>query len=125
MNNSLTDYYEALERLINNNSTIVPKGNKITNDAVALEAGRQKGSIKKSRVVFSDLILAIEEAAIEHSKQLNKNDEKIEKAKNNIAYYKKAWEESLAREISLLNEVFELKKELSQLNGSNVFPIKK
>lgn len=125
MTQPLSDYFEALERLKNSTSTIVDKGTKITNDAVALEAGRQKGSIKKSRVVFSDLILAIEAAAIQQSKLLNKPEEKMEKAKNDIAYYKKAWEESLARETSLLNEVFELKKELSQLNGINVFPIKK
>lgn len=125
MTQPLIDYFEALERLKNNNSTIVSKGTKITNDSVALEAGRQKGSIKKSRLIFSDLILAIEEAAIEQSKQLNKPEEKIEKAKNDITYYKRAWEESLAREVSLLNEVFELKKEISKLTGINVFPIKK
>lgn len=125
MTQPLIDYFEALERLKNNNSTIVSKGTKITNDSVALEAGRQKGSIKKSRAVFSDLILAIEDAATQQSKSLNKSEEKIEKAKNDITYYKRAWEESLAREVSLLNEVFELKKELSKLTGINVFPIKK
>jgi len=123
MTQPLNDYFEALERLKNNNSNIVPKGSKITNDAVALEAGRQKGSIKKSRAVFSDLILAIDEAANQQSKLLNKPEEKLEKAKEDIAYYKKSWEESLAREVSLLNEVFELKKQLSQLTSSNVFPL--
>mgnify|MGYP001390908418 CR=1 FL=1 len=125
MNNSLNDYFEALERLKKSESKIVPIGTKITNDAVALEAGRQKGSIKKSRAVFYDLILAIEVAANEQAKLFNRPDEKFEKVKNDAAYYKKAWEESLAREVSLLNEVFELKKELSKLNGSNVFPIKR
>ncbi len=125
MNNSLNDYFEALERLKKNESKIVPVGTKITNDAVALEAGRQKGSIKKSRAVFHDLILAIEVAANEQAKLFNRPDEKFEKVKNDAASYKKAWEESLAREVSLLNEVFEIKKELSKLNGSNVFPIKR
>lgn len=125
MNNSLNDYFEALERLKKNESKIVPVGTKITNNAVALEAGRQKGSIKKSRAVFHDLILVIEVAANEQAKFLNRPDEKLEKIKNAAAYYKKVWEESLAREVSLLNEVFELKKELSKLNGSNVFPIKR
>ena len=125
MNNSLNDYFEALERLKKNQSKIVLAGTKITNDAVALEAGRQKGSIKKSRAVFHDLILAIEAASIEQAKLLNQPNEKFEKIKNDSAYYKKAWEESLAREVSLLNEVFELRKQLSKLTGINVFPIKK
>lgn len=125
MSNSLNDYFEALERLKKNEPKIVQAGIKITNDSVALEAGRQKGSIKKSRAVFYDLILAIEAAAIEQIKILNQPDEKLEKIKSDVAYYKKAWEDSLAREVSLLNEVFELKKELSKLNGSNVFPIKR
>ena len=59
----LDDYFAALERLKKGTSKIVPKGTKITNDAVALEAGRGKGSIKKSRLVFADLIAAIDEAA--------------------------------------------------------------
>lgn len=123
MTQPLNDYFEALERLRKNEPKIVRLGTKITNDAVALEAGRQKGSIKKSRAVFSDLILAIDEAAIQQSKSLNKPEENLEKAKDDIAYYKKALEESLAREVSLLNEVFELKKTLAQLNGTNVFPL--
>lgn len=124
MTQPLNEYFEALERLKNNIPNIVSKGAKITNDAVALEAGRKKGSIKKSRAVFSDLILAIDEASIQQSKSLNKPEEKLEKAKDDIAYYKKAWEESLAREVSLLNEVYELKKQLAHLNGCNIFPIK-
>lgn len=123
MTQPLNDYFEALERLKKNEPQIVQLGTKITNDAVALEAGRQKGSIKKSRAVFSDLILAIDEAATQQSKSLNKPEEKLEKAKEDIAYYKQAWEASMAREVSLLNEVFELKKQLAQLNGSNIFPL--
>lgn len=61
--NPLDDYFAALERLKKGTSKKVPKGTRITNDAVALEAGRGKGSIKKSRLVFADLIAAIEEAA--------------------------------------------------------------
>ena len=124
MTQPLNDYFEALERLKRNEQKVLQLGAKITNDAVALEAGRKKGSIKKSRAVFSDLIIAIDEASIQQAKALNKPEGKLEKAKDDVAYYKKAWEESVAREVSLLNEVFELKKQLAQLNGMNVFPIK-
>lgn len=125
MSSSLNDYFEALDRLKRNEPQVVAKNTKITNDAVALEARRQKGSIKKSRAVFGDLILAIEDASNEQSKALKKPDEQVDKLKSDVSYYKKAWEDALAREISLLNEVFELRKKLSELNGSNVFPIKK
>lgn len=124
MSDTLNDYFDALERLKKNEPKIVQAGTRITNDAVALEAGRQKGSIKKSRAVFFDLIEEIQKASEEQSKLANKSEEKLEKAKEDVAYYKKALEESLAREVSLLNEVFELKKTLAQLNGINVFPIK-
>ncbi|MHA4875018.1 hypothetical protein, partial [Enterococcus faecium] len=45
------------------NPNIVPKGGKINNDTVALEAGRSRGSIKKSRPEFRALIDEIQEAA--------------------------------------------------------------
>lgn len=41
-------------------------------------------------------------------------DDKFKKAKEDVDYYKKALEESLAREVSLLNDVFELKKNISK-----------
>ena len=53
----LADYFEALDRLQKGRPRIVPLGTKITNDAVSLEAGRKKGSIKKSRDLFKDLIV--------------------------------------------------------------------
>ena len=56
MNGILKDYYDALERLKINKPINVPVGTKITNDAVSLEAGRKKGTIKRSREVFTELI---------------------------------------------------------------------
>lgn len=47
----LAEYFAALERLKAGKPRIVPKGSRITNDAISLEAGRGKGSIKKSRGV--------------------------------------------------------------------------
>ena len=38
----LKDYFEALERLKKGKPTNVPKGTRITNDSVSLEAGRKK-----------------------------------------------------------------------------------
>lgn len=49
----------------------------------------------------------------------------VEKLKEEVNFYKKSWEESLAREVSLINEIFELKKELKEIKKSNVLPFKK
>lgn len=69
--NALDQYFMALERLIAGRPINISKGYKITNSSVALEAGRSKGSIKKSRVIFQALIDAIEVAGINHSKSPN------------------------------------------------------
>ena len=58
---ALNDYYAALERLKANKPIVLPKGSAINNDTVAMEAGRKRGSIKKSR--HAALIEAIEQAA--------------------------------------------------------------
>lgn len=57
---SLADYFLALERLKARRAAI-------NNDAVSIEAGRKKGSIKKSRPVFAKLIAAIEAAVAEQA----------------------------------------------------------
>lgn len=121
----LNDYFAALDRLKKNEPLIVPKNSKITNDSVALEAGRAKGSIKKSRHIFADLILAISNASNEQNQIKNPHIDQIEKLKEEVNFYKKSWEESLAREVSLINEIFELKKELKEIKQSNVLPFKK
>jgi hypothetical protein len=120
----LSDYFAALERLKKGCPNVVPKGAKITNDAVALEAGRGKGSIKKSRSVFADLIIKIDEAA---SVQANpKNIEKQRHSKDKSAYddCRRMLEAAIGREVSLVYEVYKLKKKLAHLTGGNVLPIR-
>ena len=48
-NEIIDDYFEALARLKSNSPIRIPKDSKISNDNVSLEAGRKKGTIKKSR----------------------------------------------------------------------------
>ena len=62
------EYWHALERLSQGNPTRVPKNSQINKDTVALEAGRQRGSIKKSRDSFAELIKAIKQCQ-EHDQQ--------------------------------------------------------
>lgn len=124
MTQSLADYFSALERLKTGRTIHVSKGTKITNDAVSLEAGRGKGSIKKSRPIFADLIQAIDSAAITQLQGTNLQKEKLDKAKHSAHQYRIDLEAALAREVSLLYELYELKKQLAQLTGANVLPLR-
>ena len=58
----MQDYWDALERLKSGCPCRVPLGSSINKDTVALEAGRKRGSIKKSRSSFGELIAAIDTA---------------------------------------------------------------
>jgi len=125
MTDSFLEYYEALERLKKDTPTRVLKGTKITNDAVSLEAGRGKGSIKKSRPIFADLIVAIQIASEQQMLVVNTQDKKIEKLKSELDQCRKELEAALAREVSLLYELYEVKKEINLLTGAKVIPIRK
>lgn len=120
MSDFLAEYYDALDRLIQNKPIRVSKSAKINNDNVALEAGRKKGSIKKSRPVYEDLITAIKVA--NEKARTNTDQDKIRyiKAKEDSYKYKALWEKSLAREISLIHENAELKAQLKKLSKQPV-----
>lgn len=105
--NNLDDYYSALDRLIKNKPTIVPLGTKISYDAVSLEAGKSKGSIKKSRPIFTDLIRKIDNLK---TKRINNDDINLKNLRLEILELKKQLDNSLAREICLIIELQELKK---------------
>lgn len=124
MASALTDYFEALERLKKGQPLVVPKGSKITYDAVSLEAGRGKGTIKKSRPIFADLIKAIAEAGAEHPNAQDEVKWKLASVKDSAKKYRALWEEALAREVSLLMELYEVKKALAELTGEKVIPIR-
>jgi hypothetical protein len=120
----LDDYFAALERLKAGKPLVVPKGTRITNDAVSVEAGRGKGSIKKSRDIYADLILAIEQAVVDQSKPQNEHKVKLERTKGLAEQCRRDLEAALAREISLLKELYETKKQLARLTGAKVVPIR-
>lgn len=129
MTDILKDYFEALERLKRGKPVNVPKGTKITNDSVSLEAGRKKGTIKKSRPIFSDLIEAIEAAAKTETKPGDEMRARLDEAKAQAERYRALWEKALAREVSLVKQLWDEReawaKERAALSGSKVIPIKK
>ncbi|MFH7804278.1 hypothetical protein [Acinetobacter sp. BSP-53] len=113
----LNEYYAALERLKANKPTILAKGSAINNDTVALEAGRKRGSIKKSR--YAALVEAIELAAQEAGQNALSPTQQVEKAKSKTKAVKTDFEQLrddyeklLEKCSSLLLENFELRQKI-------------
>ena len=123
MSDAITEYFEALERLIKNQPINVPVDTKISNDSVALEAKRNKGAIKKSRQIFADLILAIEVAA-KDQKLIPLDSRKISKLQDEVTMLRRDLESALGRELSLVYEKYQLKKQLNSLIDNNVLTIR-
>lgn len=120
----LNEYFAALERLKIGKPVNVPKGTRITNDSVSLEAGRKKGTIKKSRPIFSDLIEAIDLAGKIESKPRDESRKCLDEAKAEATRYRALWEEALAREVSLVKQLWDERerwaKERAALTGTKV-----
>ena len=113
----LNEYYAALARLKANKTIILPKDSAINNDTVALEAGRKRGSIKKSR--HAALVKAIELAGQEAGKnelspaqQLEQAKKKTKAVKTNHEQLKEDYEKLLEKVNSLLLENFELRRKV-------------
>jgi predicted lipase len=127
MSSVLSDYFEALERLIKGRPVKVPKGSKITNDNVSMEAGRKKGTIKKSRPVFQELINAIDAAAATQAQPLDSSKAALDAAKADAERYRTLWEEAMTREVSLVKQLWEEQKqwakEKAALTGEKVTSI--
>jgi hypothetical protein len=125
----LKDYFDALDRLKRGKPVNVPKGTKIANDSVSLEAGRKKGTIKKSRPIFSDLIETIATAAMAEIKPQDEMRARLGNAKAETARYRTLWEEALAREVSLFKELRDTReawaKEQEAIASGRVTPIAK
>jgi hypothetical protein len=110
MSEILAEYFSALARLKARCPERIEKSVQISRDAVSLEAGRKKGTIKKSRPIFRDLILAIDAAAAEQSYHQKHTDQRP-LLKEELAKYRELWEEALSREISLVNQLWRERRE--------------
>lgn len=117
---AINDYYEALYRLIENKPINIPKGSKINNDTVALEACRKRGSIKKSREGFDKLIDDILDAEEKRTQGNRKLKDKLEKTKQDKVNIEVLYNESLNRELMYLETINELEKERNKYKN-NIF----
>jgi hypothetical protein len=115
MSKAIKEYFDALERLKNNSPINVLVGTPINKDTVALEAGRARGSIKKSRTMFADLIKAIDEV----NAKTKEPKQKLLEKKEEVLMYKNLYEEALSRELMYLERINELEKLLKKYQSSN------
>ena len=117
---ALDEYNAALERLKANKPNVLAKGSAINNDTVALEAGRKRGSIKKSR--HAALVQAIELAAQQAGQNIPSPTQQIEQAKSktkavksDYEQLKEDYEKLLEKCNSLLLENLDLKQKTHQI----------
>ncbi|MCK4162347.1 hypothetical protein [Ralstonia pseudosolanacearum] len=104
-------YFAALERL-------KARGEPISNDAVALEAGSGRGSIKKSRPAYAELIAAINAAAKQQAETKIASDP-VPGMRADIKDLTRRLDQSLDREVALLHELYDLRAEVKQLAEEN------
>lgn len=108
-------YFEALERL-------KARGAPINNDTVALEAGSGRGSIKRSRIAYAELIAAIDLAATERADARAAADP-VPGLRRDLVGLQVQLDEALEREVNLLYEVLTLREEVRQLKQGRVFAV--
>lgn len=104
-------YVAALERL-------VARGAPISNDAVAIEAGKGRGSIKKSRPAHEELIKKINAAILQQEEDKLAADP-VPGLKMDIDKLTRRLDQSLEREVALLNELYDLRAQVKQLLEDN------
>ena len=114
---ALNEYYAALERLKANKPNILAKGSAINNDTVALEAGRKRGSIKKSRhaALVQEIELAAQQAGqnvLSSTQQIEQAKSKTKAVKSDYEQLQEDYEKLLEKCTSLLVENFELRQKL-------------
>lgn len=108
-------YFAALDRL-------KARGAPISNDAVALEAGSGRGSIKKSRAAYAELIVAIDQAAQAQGNAAALVDP-VKTLRLENASLVRRLDQGLERELCLLQEVYVLREENRQLKLGRPFAV--
>ena len=123
MSKALINLNEALNRLISNTPIRIPKGSKINNDTVALEAGLKRGAVKRS---LAELLDDIKEAEAKRlGKEYSKKNSKIVlqtealKLKQQLNELQEKYDTQLSQINSLIFENHRLKREIQFLNEEN------
>ena len=106
------EYWQAIERLKQGNPIRVPKYSQINKDTVALEAGRKRGSIKKSRDSFAGLIKAIEQCQEHDQQHLPTAIERLKRKRSLKKNYRELYHQALNGDLMLIERLSKLEKEL-------------
>ena len=111
MSKTLKKFYDALQRLIDGKPKVITGVYSINNDTVALEAGRKRGAIKKSRPELAELLEDIVKAeACRKGKvkatTVDIRDSKLQEVQKKI--------KELETQLSKLQDKYD--KQLAQLN---------
>ena len=112
MSKAIKNFEDALQRLIDGKPRIISIPYSINNDTVALEAGRQRGTIKKSRPELAELLKTIAEAEARRTsknvtEKIDVRDIKLQEAHKKI--------QMLEAELSEIKDKY--KKQLEQLTS--------
>lgn len=116
MNKAEQSYRNAFERLKAGKPKIVDKSMPANElDTVALEAGKKKGSLRRSQHPgLCDEILGYQVEETPLAKEVRLKDE----YKNDRDAYHRLWSEALARELMLKIRLEELEKEIARIKQS-------
>ena len=112
------EYWQAFERLKQGNPIRVPKNSEINKDTVALEAGRKRGSIKKSRDSFAELIEAIEQYSQPAQHQSPTINERLKREQESKKNYRELYHQTRNRELMLVEQLARLEKELERFKNA-------
>ncbi|MEO8644742.1 hypothetical protein [Pseudomonas sp.] len=125
LNESMHEYYKAVDRLAENKPIRVPINTKITKKSVSLEAGKSAGSIKRNRDIYAKLIEYIDIRTQEQNAQLQPHNElKAQRNQANIdkQKWKQLYHDSLARELMLLHQLDQAELLLKKSDNIIAFP---
>lgn len=123
MDDAIFEYFDALKRIKEKKPIRVHRDAKITQNLVALEAGRKAGSIKPSRSSFALLIKEIEKAAKEQDKGTDMLKAKLFGQQEEISKIELAIDQSLSRQANLIFAIYKTKLKLNKRTGSPVTPL--
>ena len=119
ISNAEKQYFEALNRL-------EKRGQKISLDAVAKEAGKKPSAIRKDRM--PSLVNAINKAledqgGVSSNSALSLEKQRKEDYRQKYKHYKSEYHNALAKVVSLESQVWELKLELAKVRGDKLLDI--
>lgn len=130
---TLMPYYAALNRLVAGKCEVVPPDTKITLNAVAIEAGKSPGSIKKQRAVYAGLIREVKQRAKEQEEKslpgalkIREAKTKASKSKAKADNFEDLYKAALGRELMLLRAWEKSQHRLRQIdNVVHLHPLKR